>query len=170
MENYLRVGVIANTHGIRGEVKVYPTTDNKERFQDLKTVALDTGTEYQTLTVQSARYFKNLVILKFKEFDSINEVEMYKGKDLLIRREDAVALEENEYFICDILGAAVETQEGESLGVVEEVLTTAANDVFVVRTKSGKELLLPVIDECVKVLDTEHKRVEVHLMPGLVES
>ena len=90
MEDLLRVGVIANTHGIRGEVKVFPTTDEKERFKDLKKVILDMGKEQKVLEIQSVRFFKNLVILKFKGIDNINDIEMYKGKDLLVTREDAV--------------------------------------------------------------------------------
>lgn len=85
-------GVISNTHGIRGEVKVYPTTDNVRRFDDLKEVILDTGKEQLDLHVTSVKYFKNMVILKFKEFDNINDIIPYKGMDLLVTRENAIPL------------------------------------------------------------------------------
>ena len=96
MDNYLRVGVISSTHGIRGEVKVYPTTDDSKRFEDLKEVILDTGKEYMPLEISRVRYFKNLVILKFKDIDNINDIEKYKGKDLLVSRENALELKEGE--------------------------------------------------------------------------
>ncbi len=122
MEDLLRVGVIANTHGIRGEVKVFPTTDEKERFKDLKKVILDMGKEQKVLEIQSVRFFKNLVILKFKGIDNINDIEMYKGKDLLVTREDAVPLEEGEYFIADLLDLDVYSDEDEKIGVLYDVM------------------------------------------------
>ena len=104
MEKYFRVGVIANTHGIRGEVKVYPTTDDINRFKKLKKCILDTGKEYIDLNVESVKFFKNMVILKFKEYNNINDIECYKGKDILVSRDNAVKLEKGEYYIADILG------------------------------------------------------------------
>lgn len=169
MENYLRVGVISSTHGIGGEVKVFPTTDDSQRFKKLKKVLLDTGKEYLELEVERVRFFKQMVIVKFKGYDTINDIEKYKGKDLLVTREDAVPLADNEYFIYDIIDALVETEDGEPLGTLKEVLTTGANDVYVVKRPNGKEVLLPVIEDCVKEIDTEHKKVAVHLMPGLLE-
>lgn len=169
MENYLRVGVISSTHGIAGEVKVFPTTDDNQRFKKLKQVFLDIGKEYIELEIERVRFFKQMVIVKFKGYDNINDIEKYKGKDLLVTRENAVPLAENEYFIYDIIDAEVETEEGKGLGVLKEVLTTGANDVYVVKLADGKELLLPVIDDCVKQIDTENKKVVVHLMPGLLE-
>ena len=169
MVDYLRVGVIANTHGIRGEVKVYPTTDDVNRFKKLKEVVLDTGKEKIELNVQSVKFFKNLVILKFKEFDNINDVEVYKGKDLLVTRDNAVKLKKGEYFIADILDADVVLEDGTKFGVLKDVMQTGANDLYVVETTDGKEVLLPKIDECVKKLDFENKIVTVHLMKGLVD-
>ena len=129
MEDLLRVGVIANTHGIRGEVKVFPTTDEKERFKDLKKVILDMGKEQKVLEIQSVRFFKNLVILKFKGIDNINDIEMYKGKDLLVTREDAVPLEEGEYFIADLLDLDVYSDEDEKIGVLYDVMQTDRKSV-----------------------------------------
>ncbi len=169
MEDLLRVGVIANTHGIRGEVKVFPTTDEKERFKDLKKVILDMGKEQKVLEIQSVRFFKNLVILKFKEIDNINDIEMYKGKDLLVTREDAVPLEEGEYFIADLLDLDVYSDEDEKIGVLYDVMQTGANDVYVVKTEEGKEILLPAIDECILDIDLEESRMTVHIMEGLLD-
>ena len=169
MEKYFRVGVLANTHGIRGEVKVYPTTDDINRFKKLKKCILDTGKEYIDLNVESVKFFKNMVILKFKEYNNINDVECYKGKDILVSRDNAVKLEKGEYYIADILGAKVILEDGSEFGVLEDVMQTGANDVYVVKTLDNKEVLLPKIDECVKKLDIENKIVTVHIMKGLLD-
>lgn len=169
MEELFRVGVISNTHGIRGEVKVYPTTDNVRRFDDLKEVILDTGKEQLILHVTSVKYFKNMVILKFKEFDNINDIIPYKGMDLLVARENAIPLEEGEYYIADIIGSKVITDEDKILGTLTDVLQTGANDVYVVKTKDGKEVLLPSIEECILDRDIENKIVKVHIMKGLLD-
>lgn len=168
MENYLRVGIITATHGIKGEVKVYPTTDDMGRFKDLKQVFLDTGKEYMELEITGVKFFKQLAILKFKGIDNINDIEKYKGHDLLITRENAVELSENEYFICDILDSLVVTEEGEELGILTDVMATGANDVYVVTRKDKSEILLPSIKECILNVDVENKRILVHLMPGLL--
>ena len=169
MEELFRVGGISNTHGIRGEVKVYPTTDNVRRFDDLKEVILDTGKEQLILHVTSVKYFKNMVILKFKEFDNINDIIPYKGMDLLVTRENAIPLEEGEYYIADIIGSKVITDEDKILGTLTDVLQTGANDVYVVKTKDGKEVLLPSIEECILDRDIENKIVKVHIMKGLLD-
>lgn len=167
MENQLRVGVISSTHGIKGEVKVFPTTDDANRFNHLKKVYLDTGKESITLEIEGVKFFKQMVILKFKGIDNINDIEKYRGKDLLIDREDAVKLEKDEYFIFDLIDSEVITDEGEKLGTLAEILTTAANDVYVVKTPEGKELLIPSIKECILDVDVEHKSIKVHLINGL---
>lgn len=169
MEELFRVGVISNTHGIRGEVKVYPTTDNVRRFDDLKEVILDTGKEQLNLHVTSVKYFKNMVILKFKEFDNINDIIPYKGMDLLVTRENAIPLADGEYYIADIIGSKVITDEDKILGTLTDVLQTGANDVYVVKTKDGKEVLLPSIEECILDRDIENKIVKVHIMKGLLD-
>lgn len=169
MEDYMRVGVIANTHGIKGEVKVFPTTDDSRRFLKLKKIFLDTGMEKLELEISSVRFFKQMIILKLKGLDDINQIEKYKGKDLLVTRDQAVPLAEDEYFICDIIGASVELSDGSPLGVLTEVLTTGANDVYVVEKEDKKEILIPVIKDCVTKIDTDHKLVVVNPMPGLLE-
>ncbi len=169
MEQLLRVGVISSTHGVRGEVKVYPTTDDVNRFKKLKKVVLDTGREYLELEVSGVKFFKNQVILKFKGIDNINDIEKYKGKDLLVNREDAVALEENENYVADLIDLKVVTDEGQVLGVLTEVMETGANDVYVVETEDGKELLLPAIRDCILDVDLETEVMTVHILPGLLD-
>lgn len=167
MEDLLQVGVIANTHGIRGEVKVFPTTDDVTRFKRLKEVLLDTGREYRTLEIAQVRFFKNLVILKFKGIDNINDIEKYKGKSLMVSREHAVALEENEYFIADLIGLRAVSDEGEELGTLTDVLQTGANDIYVIGKPGEEELLVPAIRDCVKSVDLEAGVITLHLLNGL---
>ena len=130
---------------------------------------LDTGREYKELHIESVKFFKQMVILKFKEIASIDEVMQYKGKDLLVTRDQAVKLEENEYFICDLIGLKVVTDEGEDFGILTDVIQTGANDVYAVKSPNGKEVLLPVIDECILDVDLERQQVTAHIMPGLVD-
>ena len=169
MENLLRVGVITSTHGVRGEVKVFPTTDDMNRFKKLKSVILDTGKEKKTLNIESVKFFKNMVILKFKGFDNINDVEMWRQKDLLITRDQAVKLNPDENFIVDLIGLNVLTDEGETLGVMKDVLQTGANDVYIVKTAAGKEVLLPAIKDCILNVDLEKGEMLVHILPGLLD-
>ena len=170
MEQLLRVGVITTTHGIRGEVKVFPTTDDIHRFDDLDEVILQNKREQLTLHVEHVKYFKNIVIVKFKEYNNINDVEMFRKCDLFVTRENAVPLEEGEYFICDIIGAQVKNEEdGKVIGKVKDVLETGANVVFSSEYNEGKELLFPSIPECIKKVDVEKMEVIAHVMPGLME-
>ena len=168
-EQTLRVGVIASAHGVKGEVKVFPTTDDAARFKQLKTVILDTGREQMTLTIEQVKFFKNMVILKFKEFDDINEIEKYKGKDLLIPRDQAVELAPGENFIVDLIGLRVVTDEGEEFGTLKDVLLTGANDVYVIAGKDGREYLFPVIRQCVLDVNLMEQTVTVHIMDGLLD-
>jgi 16S rRNA processing protein RimM len=164
---HLRVGVISSTHGIKGEVKVFPTTDDPNRFNELKKAYIDTSKELIPLEIENVKFFKQMVILKFKGIDNINDIEKYRGKDILIDREDAVALEEGEYFICDLIDSLVFTEDGEKLGILTEIMTTGANDVYVVKTPEGEEILIPSIKECILDVDVENKKITVHLLKGL---
>ncbi|MCD7826502.1 MAG: ribosome maturation factor RimM [Clostridiaceae bacterium] len=168
MENFFRVGVFANTHGIHGEIKVFPTTDDPKRFEWLKKVYLDTGKEKIKLEVSKVRFQKNMVLVKFQGIDNINDIEKYKGMDLLVDREDALPLDEDEYYLADIIGAEVFTEDGTSFGVLRDVLETGANLVYVVE-HDGKEVLLPVIPDCVKQILVEEKKVIVDIMKGLLD-
>jgi len=168
MEQFFRVGVFANTHGIRGEIKVFPTTDDIRRFDDLKEVILETKKKERIpLEVEGVKYFKNQPILKFKGIDDINQIEKYKGSDLLVSRENAVPLEEGEFYIADIIGMPVFDEAGAPIGEVKEVMETGANFVFIVNRPDGRELLLPSIPECILEKDFEHFRMTVHMMDGL---
>ncbi len=168
MTERFQIGAITQTHGIRGEVKVFPMTDEVSRFKKLKEVILDDGKKEQILHVESVKFFKQFVILKFKEFSNINEIEMYKGAGLYVNRKDAVKLKKDEYFIADLIGLHVSTEDGMDLGTLTDVLQTGANDVYVVE-KEKKEVLIPAIHDCIKEVDVETGNMIVHLLDGLLE-
>lgn len=168
-DKYLQVGAITSTHGIKGEVKVFPTTDDPTRYDDLDEVFLDTGKELMKLHISSVKYFKQYVIVKFKEFKDINEIEPYKGKNIYVDREHAVELEDDEYFVADLLGLKVVSDEGEDIGELSDVMfLPGANDVYVVKTDDGREVLLPAIEECILDIDLDEEKMTVHIMDGLI--
>ena len=167
-KDLLQVGVITSTHGVRGEVKVFPTTDDPRRFKGLKKVTLDTGKERKELHIQGVKFFKQFVILKFEGIDNINDVEKYKRCPLLVTREDAVPLEEDEYFIADMIGMEVATEDGEAFGTLKDVIGTGANDVYVVESLRYGDVLIPAIKECILSVDIEENKMKVHLMEGLI--
>ena len=170
MDNLLQVGAILDTHGLRGEVKVFPTTDDPSRYDDLEEVELLTKEgKYIHMEVEHVRYFKNLVIVKFKHYDNINDIEQYKKCNLYVTRENAVELDEDEYFVADLIGLTAKSDEGEELGTLTDVLTTGANDVYVIKGADGEELLVPAIHDCVQEVNVEGGYVILHLLPGLRE-
>lgn len=169
MEDLFRVGVISSTHGLKGEVKVFPTTDNVKRFDSLKNCKLDTGKGFLDLEVQNVKFFKQFAILKFKGIDNINDIEKYRGKDLWITRENAVSLEEDEYFIADLIGLKIYTDKDELFGELKDVIKTGANDVYVVTTTAGKEVLLPATKECILDIDLNKKQIIVNILKGLLD-
>ena len=168
MEKQLQVGVISSTHGVRGEVKVFPTTDDVTRFRQLKKVYLDTGREMLPLEIQNVKFFKQFAILKFKGIDNINDIEKYRGKSLMIDREDAVDLDEDEYFIADMIGMKVYTEDGSEFGTLKDVMETGANDVYIIDSLEHGEVLIPAIRECILDVDMDKERMTIHLMEGLV--
>lgn len=169
MEDFFQVGVITSTHGLRGEVKVYPTTDNPQRFKRLKQVILDTGKEKLELEIEGVKFFKQMVILKFKGIDNINDVEKYRQKKLLVTRENAVRLGRDEYFIADLMGLQVLDEEGKEIGKLRDVMQTGANDVYIIDMTDGRELLLPAIKQCVLEINVEEGWIRVHILEGLLD-
>lgn len=167
MEEFLQVGMITSTHGVRGEVKVFPTTDDAKRFRKLKEVFLDTGRGKLALEIESVKFFKQMVILKFKGIDTLDDVAKYRQAGLYVTRENAVKLGKDEYFIADLMGVEIYDEEDRRIGVLEDVLETGANDVYVIRRTDGRELLLPAIKQCVLDVDVQERRMKVHVLEGL---
>ena len=167
MQEYFEVGQIVNTFGIKGFLKVKPFTDEKERFEELKTVYIVTKGKMKEVEIQEVSYQKEMVLLKLKGIEDLTEAEKYKGAYLKIARKDAKKLPEGTYFIADLLGLEVYTDEGELLGKVDDIFNTGANDVYVVKDELGKQILLPSTKEVLKEIDLENEKIIVHLIEGL---
>lgn len=170
MDDVLQVGIIASTHGLKGEVKVYPTTDDVERYKQLKNVIIENGSTERTLQIQNVKFFKKMVIVKFEGFDKIEEIEKYIGTPLYITRDQAVKLEKNEYFIADLIGLTVIEETGKELGTIIDVLVTGANDVYVIRQSldTTVQILIPAIKECILDVNIKQGKMRVHLLEGLL--
>ena len=169
MEDRFQVGVLTSPHGVRGEIKVYPTTDDPRRFKRLKEVILDTGKESRILEVEGVKFSKQMVIMKFKGFDTPEDIAKYRQCSIYVTRENAVRLGRDEYFIADLMGLKVLNEEAEEIGVLREVLETGANDVYIIDLHDGRELLLPAIKDCVLDVDIEGGQIKIHILDGLLD-
>lgn len=169
LKKYLQVGKIINTHGVRGELKVLPLTDDPMRFKKLKKVYYEKNESYEILTISDVKYFKNNVILKFNEIDNLDMAESYKGSYILVDRKDAVKLPADSYFISDIIGCSVYEENENKLGIVVDVFETGSNDVYEIKNDNGKEILIPALKEVVKEVLVDKKKIIVSLPRGLIE-
>ena len=168
MQEYFEIGQIVNTHGVNGYVKVNPFTDDIERFEELKTVFIVKNKELIEFEIQEIKYQKNMLLIKFKNIDDLNMAEKYKGCYIKIHRKDARKLPKDTYFIADIIGSQVITDEGVTLGRVDDIYNTGSNDIYVVKDDMGKQILLPSIKEVILDIDIEKQIVTVHLLDGLI--
>lgn len=162
-----QVGVITGTHGLRGEVKVFPTTQDPSRFLDLEEAILQAPGGERRVGIRSVKFFKKFVILGFTGMDRIEDVEKLRGCPLVVDRSDAIPLEEGEYYVADILGLSVRREDGSEIGTLREVIETGANDVYAVAREGQKDLLLPAIDDCILEIRPEEGYMTVFVMPGL---
>ena len=168
MEDFFQVGIITAPHGVRGEVKVYPTTDDVRRFKRLKEIILDTGRERLVLEIEGVKFVKQLAVLKFKGYDNIDDVQKFRQKSLYVSRENAVRLGRDEYYIADLMGLKVFNEEEQEIGVLREVIETGANDVYAIDLSDGRELLLPAIRQCVLEVDVAAGFIRIHILDGLL--
>lgn len=168
MQEFLEVGQIVNTFGIKGFVKVYPYTDDITRFDDLKKVYIKNKHQNKELEIQEVKYHKNMVLIKFKGIDNPEDAENLRNMYILIDRKDSKPLEEDTYFIVDLLGLEVYTDEGKLLGKLDDIFNTGSNDIYVVKDELGKQILLPAIKDVIKEINMEDKKIIVHLLNGLV--
>lgn len=166
---YLEIGQIVNTFGIKGQVKVVPFTNDINRFDELKKVYIVNKSSRKEVEIEDVKYHKNMVLLKFKGFDKIEDVESFRNSYLEIDRQDGKNLEEGEYYIVDLIGLDVVSDEGKNLGKLDDIFNTGSNDIYVVKDELGKQLLLPAIKEVIKEVDLENKKITVHLLEGLVD-
>ena len=170
MEERLRVGVISSVHGIHGQCKVYPTTDDPQRFKRLKTVyATDASGNSLPLTVSSVSFFKNLVIVKFEEINTPEEMQKLRQSDLMIDRKDAEPLAEGEYYIADLIDLDCIDEEGRFLGKVRDIIPTGANQVIQLEKPDGSEALIPYVrDVFIKEVNLDKAFIRIHLIDGLI--
>lgn len=168
MEEFLKVGIISSTHGVCGEVKVFPTTDDVRRFKKLKKVCIDPDTERKFLEIEGVKFFKQYAILKFRGIDMLDDVLPYKGCELYVERKDGVPLKADEYYIADLIGMKVFNEDGKLFGSLKDVLETGANDVYIVETVEHGEVLIPAIKDCILEVDIEKQRMLIHLLEGLI--
>ena len=168
MKERLEVGQIVNTFGIKGFVKVKPWVNDIERFDDLEKVYVKIKKETHKLEIEEVKYHKDMVLIKFKGIETVEQAETLRNFYLEIDREDAVPLEEGTYYIVDLLESDVYTDQGEHLGKLEDIYNTGAKDIYVVKNELGKTILLPGIPEVIKEVNLEGKKITVHLLKGLV--
>lgn len=165
---YIKVGRIINTHGIKGELKVFPLTDNLDRFDDLKIVYL--GNNKEKVEIEQVKYHKGLVIIKFREFDNINQVLRFKDDFIYIDEEDKVKLPEGHYFIFDIIDCDVYDTEGRKIGIVIDVLQYTSNDVYVVKDQDkNKQYLIPAVKQFIVDIDVDNKKIIIDPIEGMIE-
>ncbi|MBP5453867.1 MAG: 16S rRNA processing protein RimM [Lachnospiraceae bacterium] len=169
MEDLLTVGIITTAHGVHGEVKVYPTTDDVKRFKKCKELILDDGKNQRKVKLLSVKFFKQFVIIKFEGIDTMDDALKLKNASLLVTRDMAVKCEKDEYFIADLIGLKVYDEENNLIGVVSEVYQTGANDVYEIEKEDSKKVLVPAIKDCIKDVDIKAGKMTIHVMEGLFE-
>ena len=165
---YIEIGQIVNTNGLKGVVKVNPFTDDISKFEELKYVYIQLKNELKKVKIEQVRYNKNQVLLKLEGIDSIEEAEKYRNFYLKTEKESQEDLGEDTYYIVDLIGLDVYTDKNEYLGKIEDVFPTGSNDVYVVKDNLGKQILIPTIADVVKEVDLKNKKMIINLIPGLI--
>lgn len=168
MTKYLEIGQIVNTFGIKGMVKVKPFTDNIERFNNLEKIYIKNKSGQTEYKIQEVKYHKNMVLIKFEGIENPEQADLLRNSYLIVDRETEEPLEPGRYYIVDMIGLDVFTDDNENLGKLEDIYNTGSNDIYVVKNELGKQVLLPAIEDVIKNIDMDNKKVIVHLIPGLV--
>lgn len=164
----LEIGQIVNTFGIKGMVKIKPFTDDIRRFDELKKVYVEKKGNQVEYEIEEVKYHKDMVLIKFKGIDKVEQAELLRNSYLSVSRDSVEKLEEGRYYIVDMLGLEVYSDEQVLLGTLEDIFNTGSNDIYVVKSKEGKQILLPAIQDVIKQIDMENKKIIVHLLPGLI--
>ncbi|MDR2183046.1 MAG: ribosome maturation factor RimM [Clostridiales bacterium] len=167
MNDYFEIGKIVNTVGVSGELKIFPTTDDVKRFGLLETVSIILNDGLIEKPVTNVRFHRNLVMLRLGGVDDVDSANALRGGVIVVERADALPLAENEYYLKDLLGVAVSTEDGEKLGFLRDVIFTGANDVYVIGGDDGKDLLIPAISDCILSVNVGDKQMVVRLLEGL---
>lgn len=167
MTKYLEIGQIVNTFGIKGMVKVKPFTDNIERFNNLEKIYIKNKSGQTEYKIQEIKYHKNMVLIKFEGIENPEQADLLRNSYLIVDRETEEPLEPGRYYIVDMIGLDVFTDDNEYLGKLEDIYNTGSSDIYVVKNELGKQVLLPAIEDVIKNIDMDSKKVIVHLIPGL---
>ena len=168
MTKYLEIGQIVNTFGIKGMVKVKPFTDNIERFNNLEKIYIKNKSGQTEYKIQEVKYHKNMVLVKFEGIENPEQADLLRNSYLIVDRETEEPLEPGRYYIVDMIGLDVFTDDNEYLGKLEDIYNTGSNDIYVVKNELGKQFLLPYIDEVIKNIDLENEKITVHIIDGLI--
>ena len=167
MEDYLRIGVLSSPHGVKGEISVYPTSEDLDRYSELENAYFLMNGEMKPVKVTGCKYKKNMPVLKFEGYDDRNAIEPLRGTELYVDREEAIPLEEGEYFLADVIGFKV-ISDGNEIGVIEDYFENAADQViFVVKKPDGSTMYIPDVEEFVKDVDLEKEEMQVNLIKGM---
>lgn len=167
-QKYFEIGQIVNTFGIKGMVKVNPFTDDISQFKKIESILVDKKGTFIEMQIEEVKYSKNQVLLKLKGIDTIEEAEKYRNCYLKLSREKARKLPKGTYFIADLIGIKVYTEEGDLLGKVDDIYNSGASDIYVVKNELGKQILLPATKEVIRQIDLEQKKIIVHILKGLI--
>ena len=165
---YIEIGQIVNTNGLKGVVKVNPFTDDISKFEELKYIYIQLKSELKKVKIEQVRYNKNQVLLKLEGIDSIEEAEKYRNFYLKIEKKSQEELGEDTYYIVDLIGINVYSENDEYLGTIEDVFPTGSSDVYVVKDNLGKQILVPAIAEVVKEVELKNKKMVIKIIPGLI--
>lgn len=165
--DYITIGKVANAHGVRGDLKIFPTTDDVSRFKKMKSVMIEHKKQINELTITGVKFHKNLVIISTNEINDKDTALLYKNDALLVKEEDAVPLGENEHFIFQLIGLEAREADGTVLGDLKEVLQTGAHDVYVIDDGSKNGLMVPATMEFVPEVHVEEGYLVVKLIEGL---
>ena len=168
MQDFLEIGQIVNTFGIKGMVKIKPFTDDIRRFDDLKKVYIENNKSRKEYEIEEVKYHKEMVLIKFKGVETVEQAELLRNYYLKVKREDEPELEEGTYYIVDLIGLDVYSDDGKLLGKLDDIFNTGSNDIYVVKDELGKQILLPAISDVVKDINLEEKKIIVHILNGLI--
>lgn len=168
MKEYLKIGQIINTHGVKGEVKIYPLTDDINRFKKLKFIFRKVNDEYVKIDVEGVKFVKQFPILKLSNIDTMNDAEKLKNEYLYINRENAVKLPEDTYFIADLIGICVFSDDNKYIGKITSVFPTGSNDVYEIISDDGKKYYIPAIKDVIKLIDINERKMIINVIEGLL--
>ena len=167
MKDYFELGQVANTFGIKGIIKIKPFTDDIEQFEEFKYIYMKSRNNISQYTIEEVKYHKNMILLKLKGIDTLEQAQLLKNSLVIMERNSLKPLSEGQYYIVDLIGLDVYTDENVFIGKLEDIYNTGSNDIYVVKDELGKQTLLPGTKDVIKLISLENKKITVHLIPGL---